>query len=347
MIVFVLICSAILLALVAQLSRRDDLRELLVDFSIDSTLIEPDEQISLRYSVRNNSRWPVLYAALTLQIEPGIRVCEDEAWLQRNTRRDSMGTQIRRHFFLMPRKKTSGRLRVCCTRRGQYRIGRYYLMRGDFMGLDPVLRSGDLGLRLICTARRCEIPAPETLGGVMGEVPVRRFILDDPCMLRGYREYTGREPMKQISWKQTAKVGRLMVRQNDYTTDRVAVVMVNMDSSQRPQLEECLKLVRTVCEELEEKKVPYELMSNGDLLSIPEGIGRGHLFFILRRLGMSRLAGFTTFESLVERCVRRRRSNCSYIVITPLLGPEGKSLIGRLSRHIDSRPIVMVPGAKG
>ena len=153
--------------------------------------------------------------------------------------------------------------------------------------------------------------------------------------------------MKQISWKQTAKVGRLMVRQNDYTTDRVAVVMVNMDSSQRPQLEECLKLVRTVCEELEEKKVPYELMSNGDLLSIPEGIGRGHLFFILRRLGMSRLAGFTTFESLVERCVRRRRSNCSYIVITPLLGPEGKSLIGRLSRHIDSSPIVMVPGAKG
>ena len=60
---------------------------------------------------------------------------------------------------------------------------------------------------------------------------MRRFILDDPSLLVGYREYTGREPMKQISWNQTAKTGRLTVRQNDHTTDRIAMVIVNMDLS--------------------------------------------------------------------------------------------------------------------
>ena len=106
MIVFVLVCTVILLAVVEHVSRRDDVRELIAEFRIDSELTEPGEEVTLRYTVQNNSRWPVLYAALTLQIEPGIRVCEDEAWLQRNTRRDRMGTQIRRHFFLMPRKGT-------------------------------------------------------------------------------------------------------------------------------------------------------------------------------------------------------------------------------------------------
>ena len=149
--------------------------------------------------------------------------------------------------------------------------------------------------------------------------------------------------MKQISWKQTAKVGKLMVRQNDHTTDRVAVVLVNMEGSQRLLLESCLKLVRTVCEQLEEAKIPYELMSNGDLFSIPEGIGREHLFLILRRLGLSRLGGFTSFSDLVERCVRRRRSNCSYIVITPIIGPERKAQIDYLGSHLDSRPIVLIP----
>ena len=135
--------------------------------------------------------------------------------------------------------------------------------------------------------------------------------MDDPTMFLGYREYTGREPMKQISWKQTAKAGRLMVRVNDYTSDRVVTILVNMYSSLRPQLENCLKLVRTVCEQLEEAKIPYELMTNGDLLSVHEGMGREHLFYILRRIGISRLAGFTSFGSLIDRCVRRRRSSRS------------------------------------
>ena len=344
MTVFVLICSVILLAILEGLSRRDDLRELIAEFRIDSELTEPGEEVTLRYTVQNNSRWPVLYAALTLQIEPGIRVCEDEAWLQRNTRRDRMGTQIRRHFFLMPRKKTSGRLRVCCTRRGQYRIGRYYLMRGDFMGLDPVLRSGDLGLRLICTARRCEIPAPETLGGVMGEVPVRRFILDDPCMLRGYREYTGREPMKQISWMQTAKTGQLMVRQNDFIIDRNVSILLNMEAAPEAALERCLELLRTVCEELEAQRVPYALFTNGDVFSVNEGLGRNHVLYIQRRIGLSRLICYLSFSRLVDQYVYRPRDNSSCIVITPGRLENVRAALPRLQRCTGREPLLLCGG---
>ena len=74
MIVFVLVCSVILLAVAEHLSRRDDLRELRAEFGIDSTLTEPDEQVALRFTVQNAGRWPVLYAALTLQlaVTPGV-----------------------------------------------------------------------------------------------------------------------------------------------------------------------------------------------------------------------------------------------------------------------------------
>lgn len=254
-----------------------------------------------------------------------------------------MGTKISHQFFLPGRGHFSGKVRISLSKRGYHKLGCYFIETGDYLGLYPIFRTDLISKRIICTSDKCR---PEELvfpGGELGDLSVRRFIIDDPTMLLGYRDYTGREPMKQISWKQTAKVGKLMVRQNDYTTDRVAVVIVNMDPSQRFLMEECLKLVRTVCERLEDAKVPYELSSNGDLLSLPEGIGKEHLFFILRRLGLSRLTGFTSFAPLIERCVRRRRSNCSYIVVTPAIEPETQALIDYLGSHVDSRPIVMCP----
>ena len=344
MIVFVLICSAILLAFVEYLSRRDDLRELRAEFSIDSTLTEPDEQVALRISVRNNSRLPVLYAALTLQIDPGIRICEEESWLRRHTERDHTGTSVRFHFFLLPREKFCGKLHISCGHRGLYSIGRYYLMRGDFMGLNPKLYSENTGLYVVCTARRCDIPEPETLGGIMGEVPIRRFILDDPCMLKGYREYTGHEPMKQISWMQTAKTGQLTVRQNDFIIDRNASILFNIEKAPKAAQERSMELLRSVCEELETQHIPYALVSNGDVFSLDEGLGRDRVLFIQRRIGLSRFIDYHNFTDLVDRFTFRPREYSSCIVITPCMSPSVKDSLPRLQSCIGREPTLLCGG---
>ncbi|MBR3475204.1 MAG: DUF58 domain-containing protein [Oscillospiraceae bacterium] len=345
MIIFVLICTAILLAVVEMLSRRNDVRELLTEFSIDSTLTEPDERVLLRFSVQNNSRWPVLFAALTLQLDPGIQVCEEESWLSRHAQRDQADTRIRYHFCLPPGKKYSGRLRISCAHRGQYRIGRYYLLRSDYMGLDPLIRNGDMGLCLVCTAKRCRIPKPETLGGVMGEVPVRRFILDDPCMLKGYREYTGREPMKQISWMMTAKAGQLMVRQNDFIIDRNVSILLNMEEgAPKEELERCLELLRSVCEELEAQRVPYALFTNGDVFSLDEGLGRNHVLYIQRRIGLSRLISYFGFTMLVDQYLFRPREYSSCIVIAPRLNKCLRETLPRLQRCTGREPMLLCGG---
>ena len=71
-----------------------------------------------------------------------------------------------------------------------------------------------------------------TLGGFLGDISVRRFILEDPLLTVGFREYTGREPMKSISWTQSARVGRPLVKQYDHTVD--ATVTVLRCASSRP-----------------------------------------------------------------------------------------------------------------
>ena len=347
MITIIIFLIVVIIVVIEGVSLWGRKRQLEVKFDLDTTLVEPGETATLYYTVYNPYRLPLLYVGFSLFLDKDVTVCENKEFCRVHVTESETGTKVGHHFYLLPHRKFCGRLHFSLSDRGLHELGKFFLETGDFLGLFPILISGGITKKIICTTDTCDVEELDLPGGMLGDISVRRFILDDPTMLLGYRDYTGREPMKQISWNQTAKVGKLMVRQNDYTTDRVATVLVNMYSSQRPLIENCLKIVRTVCEQLEDAKIPYEMMSNGDLLSIPEGMGREHLFFILRRLGLSRLSGFAGFGSLVDRCVRRRRSNCCYIVITPVAEPEIIGQVEYLGSHADSRPILMVPGESG
>ena len=135
-----------------------------------------------------------------------------------------------------------------------------------------------------------------------------------------------------------------MVRQNDFTTDRIAEVIVNIDPSHPPVMEKCLSMTRSVCEKLEEAKIPYAVKSNGDLATLAEGLGKTHLFYIQRRIGLSRYTGYIQFPLLIERCIRQRRLGCTYIVITPELDPSFTAAVERLARYADHQPIILFGG---
>ena len=341
MISFVILFTIILLALVEIISRREDLRHLQVRFDLDSDLVSPGETVTLRYTVSNTSIFPLLYAGFTVCLDWEYELQEDEEFRRKHVTEDFFVKRISHNFYLGPRRQYTGKVRFSVKNRGYHELGKYYLESGDFLGLKPVLRTGMMDLHIICTAASCEIPDIRALGGELGNVSVQRFIQDDPTMVLGYREYTGREPMKQISWKQTAKTGQLIVRQNDFTTDRTAEVLINIDPTSRSLMERCLSLTTSVCQLLEREKIPYAMESNGDLFSLKDGLGTSHLFFIQKRIGLSRLTGYIGFPSLIAQCLLHRKANCTYIVITPRLDDDCRAAVGRLARYIDRAPIIL------
>ena len=341
MILFVLVCSLIVIAVLERLSRRPDLRRLYVSFSADMDLVEPGEIVTLRYTVCNTGRFPILCGGFALQLDEAVTVREEGAWAARHVTDSFSGPRVDYHFYLLPRRRFSGKLRLSLKKRGVIDLGKCYLETGDLLGLQSAVSTREIGVRVICTASCVPLDAPKTLGGFLGNVSVRRFIHEDPSMLIGYRDYTGREPMKQISWFQTAKAGQLTVRVYDHTVDRNVTLLVNMQAASPHVSERCLSLTRTVCEILEAGKVPYALRSNGDLQSLHEGLGRGHLHFILRRIGVSRLAGYRSFSDLVDKAIAHRSGADSFIVVTPALSAAGEKALRRLQAVSDTRVCVL------
>lgn len=338
-VVFALLVAA---AVMEVLSLGPNARKLRVDYETDLSLAAPGEVITLRYRIYNLSPLPKLFCSVSFYFGDSAVICEPEEWKARYARRTTAGVSVQRHMALLPHTSVSGKVRFSLTERGVHPVGKLYLETGDFLGFRSTVVSKEAEKTVVCTARLLdEEPEMQTLGGVLGEISVRRFIHEDPTMIVGYRDYTGREPMKKISWTATAKAARLMVKENDFTVDTNVAVVVNMQDPNRARMERCLSLARTACECLEEHKIPYALLSNGDLSSMEEGLGKGHIFAILRKIGVSRLGVYESFRSLAERCVKERRDNRSYIVITPTPDPESEAVLRLLQQHSDCELCVL------
>lgn len=331
------------------LSLRHPLKDVSVSYDFDMLMAEPGEKITLSYQISNNGNLPVFYLGLSFSFDAGVEVCEDRKWMEKHVTRSFTGLSVNRSLFLMPHSCVRGRFRISLSKRGIYRLGRCYLEAGDILGLSSSVTTVEGNRTVVCTAALAEDdPEVEVLGGFLGDISVRRFIMEDPSLLVGYKEYTGVEPMKKISWIQSAKTGKLMVKQNDFTLDTDVAVAVNLERSHASmtELERCLQLTRTACEKLEEIRIPYAFLSNGDLRDIRQGFGRTHLCAILRNIGLSAPACYSSFDTLIDRCIAGNRNNRSYILITPVLDEAGKQALRRLQSVSDHEVCVLYGGTE-
>ena len=196
---------------------------------------------------------------------------------------------------------------------------------GDHLVLDDITEHIAPGEKVVVMPHRsCQKVAIDAVGGFLGDVSVRRFILEDPVLTIGFRDYTGREPMRAISWTRTARSGALQVKQYDYTAERHVVVLLNVEGATEEELEECLRLTRSACEKLEQKKIPYAFRTNGNLpgpmgkiQTMVEGLGEQYLNTILYGLGGADSTCFYSFKTLTRHTLKSRSSSDAYIVITP------------------------------
>ena len=246
-----------------------------IQFEIDMRLTEPEEAATLSYQIINTAFWPMPAVSAAFLFDDAVKVLEEWEDGKENYTRSLFNVDT----SLLPQHACHGTVRLCFRERGRHALGKVYLETGDFLGLRSVIRSMDIPITVVCTAKPVEDQGlDKPLGGLLGDISVRRFIFEDPGMILSYREYTGSEPLKAVSWLQSAHTGRLMVKQYDHTVNTDVAVLVDIEAGKKTDTEYCLSLVRTVCDELERRQIPYAVLSNGDLQSRKNGVGRVHCF---------------------------------------------------------------------
>ena len=310
---------------------------------------EPGRPFRLRTVFRNHSWLPVTLLVVTERIPPAAVLMspgadgsvreqtEEERTPDSRTELDATGARLSYKTWLMPRQQLTKELLFTISRRGCYVFRGTSLFVGDFAGLKGSVRLFDRHEEIVIYPAPSEGEELENiLGGYLGEIPVRRFILEDPVLTAGLSEYTGREPMRAINWKQTARSLQTMVNLYDHTTDFSAAVILNLGYTSRYEtdqalLESTLSLARGVIEALERRRIRYSFLSNmltagsiGEWQYVPEGLGTAHMSGILEGLGRATLDISETPGRLLERAQQIAGGNRAYILITPEGGEKDK-----------------------
>lgn len=249
------------------------------------------------------------------------------------------GSHIEYTTWLRPHQQSDRRITLSATHRGRFVFRQFQLYCGDFLGIREQHKLCGRFTEVIAAPK--PIPShyiPEVFGGFLGDVSVNRFIMEDPVLTLGYREYSGREPMKAISWVQSARTNTLMVKKYDYTMEPTVNVLLNVEGyhGQDQLLEVCFSIARTVCELLETKGVKYRFASNCELAGTPsysssgmEGLGKHHFSAILEHLGRATSVITLPLSELLEQ-EAKRHSSAGCILITPGLDREPIRPVNRL-----------------
>lgn len=328
-------------------------RSIRVRMGCDRYLAEPDQTVTWSATVDNYSRLPIPFVRLSQDFPNGTVYMGDKTWWNAHCRKKYLSWYTEYRLTLRGRRSLTRRLKLSFAERGVYTVGNYQVGAGDLLGFREEKRYGNGQQVVIMPRRSNQKVALDAVGGFLGDVSVRRFILEDPILTTGFRDYTGREPMRAISWTRTAQSGVLQVKQYDYTAEHHVVVLLNVEGATEEELEECLRLTRSVCEKLEQSKTPYAFRTNGNLpgpmgkiQTLVEGLGEQHLNTILYGLGGADLTCFYSFRTLTRHTLKNRNSSDAYIVITPDDKGDVSTCVQKLSNAVGA-PVCVLKGCEG
>jgi len=190
-----------------------------------------------------------------------------------------------------------------------------------------------------------------------GDSVVRRWILEDPFIHAGIREYTLSDPMKNINWKASARFGTLQVNQYDPTAQHRLMILLNVDTKlnqwtvtdEPERIEYGISVAATLFEYAFKNVIEAGFGSNGFLkdmekqpIRIEPAIGKHHQIKIMENLARLVILRSVSFNTLLDRELDKSPNNIDYLLITAVIDNDTEEKIRRLRGKGNSVEILKI-----
>lgn len=340
---FIIIALGIISEIVS-LKRDPDMVEL--DYTISARCTEPGIPFSVRIAVTNKSRIPISYLAVREVCSPAATLSEAIAFRERQD-----GLHTKKVCRVKGRQRKILTSETSVSERGVHLFCVESYEFGDFLGFNELQKKVSYRREVVVYPKRLDnADLTDALGRFYGDLAAKRFLIRDPILTIGCREYTGREPMKEIHWLQSAHRGELMVREFDYNRQLSACVILGVDAvspADTEGLDECCSTARTICELLAETGASVNFFTNS-LLIRRSGrevwkcdVSSGSTGELLEGLGRVSYNACCSLESLLEYALRKNEYDAVFIVILPAGDNRGEEAIARLRNRTGQEALLV------
>ncbi len=336
----------LLAALLEYVSLRSGTSCVDVDFRLSDVRTEPEAPIELTSVVSNHGRLPITYLALTFAFPLAASLPE-----HMEAHKDLQFQTIEETYRLWGRQSVERWMQFSIKNRGVYTVSGKQIGRGDFLGIRTQRAYLDVRRSVLVYPRRLEnADLVSALGAISGDMAAERWLLRDPILTLGVREYTGNEPMHTISWSQTAWRGELTVREFDYTRSLNCCVLfcVNGFSHDETQLLDlACSAARTICDTLNSHGVDVQLFTNAALF----GFARAPYRFatasanrqeeVLEILARATSAPCLSAAEFADACCAAAPDAAAYLLLVPHISKESDRAYDCLLRRTGMAPVLI------
>lgn len=316
------------------------------------------EEIEMVERIANRKLLPLPWLRLESLIPVGLK-------FGRQQNLDISGGELYQNhksiFALPPFRKITRRHTVRCMKRGCYRLSSATMTAGDLFGASSVTKRLELAAELLVYPKIRPLGAFEFPSrSWMGDMAVRRWIVEDPFLVTGVREYRPGDSMRHINWKATARTGELQVHRNDYTADRRLMVLLNFDLSEEmwnavtePERIECgLSYAASLIHHAVHLGMEAGFGCNGYLsgedkvsVRVSCAAGKEHLQAILETMARMEIARSLNFAAFLEEelCTCSGADAADYCIITAFVNAPMEAAIKRLQEKGHSVTVCELP----
>ena len=335
-ILFILLTGALL----ELISLRRDQSKLEYSFSTSAARVEPGEVFTADTTMVNHHLLPITYMDVRETFPAAVQFPEG---LQAGESEQHANTVVVSNVFRMGgRQRIRRSLPISIEKRGKHLFFDAEAEVGDFLGFTQMeFHYPNYDEVLVYPRRLQSRPLTDALGSFCGEMQAQQFLIRDPILTIGVRDYTGHEPMRDIHWTQTARKGSLMVREFDYNRQLSASVILSISEvspAEPDRMDLCCSVARTVCETLTDQGVEIDFYTNGRVGRNAAAIWsckvtpekKGSLLE-----GLSILTGFAgcSTDHLLQMVSRENNMDTAYIVISSELDTKAAAAVAMIHKR--------------
>lgn len=238
--IFVII--GIILFLLANITRKKGFDKLVIIRYIDKKKVKVDEVFTITTVAENNKRFPISYLNLR-QILPENVVLSS----------GTCGEDLY-NFSIGKNQRIKRSVKASISKRGVYIFQNMEVSLGDMFGFAFYTKNFNNFNEILVYPKIMPIKSFQVKNmASFGDKVIRRWIDQDNLYIKGIRDYAGSDRMKDVNWKASSRMMKLMVNEFDSTSNKKLALVLNVQGGEpywkyiKPHLiEKSLELVMAI-----------------------------------------------------------------------------------------------------
>ena len=333
---------AFILIMLGDLTRKKGFNKLTVRRQVDKEAIVEGEEFKITTIIENNKLLPISYLSVEEEIPIELPRVSDNSI--------SSTSNMRLHYTSKYSVLWYERIRKTYinkgVKRGAYFIRNIHISIGDVFGFSSINKEIEDPIEIlvypkIMNFRQFNFESTN----LQGDSIVKRWIYKDPLYIRGIREYNVEDRMKDIHWKSSLKMNKLMVKDYDYTSEREVVFIVDVQGGDpywafivEENVDNSIKIAASLAGEAIKQGIATGMWTNAQAVGFDNDFDEriypslNSFQSIMELSARMYYSPRKEFHDFLNNRVQEFNNSSTYIIITCYLNSQSQNVLAKLKR---------------